>query len=158
MTDHLSQPPRRARRTLGYVAGWCLAAVLAVVVGLVAVSSVGASIRGRGPLGDNEAIRQAELNREAAPTPDPADEPRREEVVDEFGGFVVECRGVTAYGIEARPDTAAGWRIVSFERGPDDDVDAVFANQGRSIDVEVFCNRGTPTVAEIERHELPEDD
>jgi len=158
VTQSLPEPPGRRRRTLGYVAGWCLAALLAVSVGLVAVSSVGASIRGRGPLGDNEAIRQAELNREAAPSPGPADDPRRAEITDEFGGFVVECRGVTAYGIEARPDTAGGWDIVGFERGPDDDVDAVFANQRRSIDVEVFCNRGEPTVAEIERHELPEDD
>ena len=158
MSEILSEPPRRPRRTAGYVLGWCLAALLAVVVGLVAVTSVGASIRGRGPLGDNEAIRQAELNQEAAPSPDPEAEPRREEITEEFGGFLVECRGVAAYGVEARPDTAAGWRVVSFERGPDDDVDAVFANRGRSIDVEVFCNGGVPTVAEIERHELPEDD
>ena len=47
---------------------------------------------------------------------------------------------------------------MSFERGPDDDVDAVFANAGRSIDLEVFCNRGRPTVAEIEFNELPDED
>ena len=76
---------------------------------------------------------------------------------DEFGGFLVECRGVAAYGIEARPDTAAGWRVVSFERGPDDDVDAVFSQDRRSIDIEVFCNRGEPTIAEVERNELPDE-
>ena len=154
----MPEPSRRRARTLGYLAGWSVAAVLAVTVGLVAVTSVGASIRGRGPLGDNEAIRQAELNRDTAVTPQPGDVPRQQEITDEFGGFLVECRGVAAYGVEVRPDTAAGWRIVQFERGPDDDVDAVFANRGRSIDVEVFCNQGVPTVAEIERHELPEDD
>ena len=46
---------------------------------------------------------------------------------------------------------------MSFEPGPDDDVDAVFANAGRSVELEVFCNRGTPTLAEIERHDLPDD-
>jgi hypothetical protein len=158
VSETLPEPPRRPTRTVGYLAGWFVAAVLAVVIGLIAVSSVGASIRGRGPLGDNEAIRQAELNRDTAVSPQPDDEPQQQEITDEFGGFLVECRGVAAYGIEARPDEAAGWRVVSFERGPDDDVDAVFANQGRSIDVEVFCNRGVPTVAEIERHELPDDD
>lgn len=158
MSETLPEPPPPPGRAWGYLAGWFVAAVLAVVIGLVAVSSVGASIRGRGLLGDNEAIRQAELNRDTAVSPQPEDEVTRQEITDEFGGFVVECRGVAAYGLEAKPDTAAGWRVVSFERGPDDDVDAVFANRGRSIDVEVFCNRGVPTVAEIERHELPQDD
>ena len=37
-------------------------------------------------------------------------------------------------------------------------MDAVFAQARRSIDLEVFCNRGEPTVAELERNELPEDD
>ncbi len=43
------------------------------------------------------------------------------------------------------------------EDGPDDDVEAVFAQARRSVEIEVFCNRGEPTVAEIERNELPED-
>ncbi len=82
----------------------------------------------------------------------------RAAITEEFGVFVVECRGVVAYGIAVRPDTAAGWRVVSFERGPDDDVDAVFARQRESIEIEVFCNRGRPTVAELERNTLPDDD
>ena len=47
--------------------------------------------------------------------------------------------------------------MVSFECGPDDDVDAVFSNGGRSVDLEVFCNQGEPTVGEIEGNTLPED-
>ena len=47
--------------------------------------------------------------------------------------------------------------MVSFEGGPDDDVDAVFSNGRRSFDLEVFCNRGEPTVAEIEENTLPDD-
>ena len=121
------------------------------------VTQLGASNRDRGPIGDNELIRQAGLA-EGSATPDPGAEVVRRSIDDEFGRFVVECRGVYAYGVEALPDQASGWRVVSFERGPDDDVDAVFAQERRSIDLEVFCNRGVPTLAEIERNELPEDD
>ena len=144
------------RRLLGWTLGWVTAAALSVLIGVIAVTSLGASFRDRGPIGDNELIRQADLA-EGSPTPDPDAEAVRGSIDDEYGSFVVECRGVYALGIEARPDTAAGWRTVSFERGPDDDVDAVFANQRRSIDVEVFCNRGEPTLAEIEYNELPDD-
>ena len=52
---------------------------------------------------------------------------------------------------------AAGWRIVSWEKGPDDDVDAVFSDGRNSVDLEVFCNRGRPTVAELERNTLGDD-
>ena len=54
------------------------------------------------------------------------------------------CRGAFALGLDVRPDEAAGWRTVSYETGPDDDVDAVFAQRDRSIEIEVFCNLGTP--------------
>ncbi len=137
--------------------GWLLAAAASVAVGVVVMNQLGASNRDRGPIGDNELIRQAELT-EGSATPDPDAEAVRRSIDEEFGSFVVECRGVYAYGVEALPDEAAGWRIVSFEHGPDDDVDAVFAKQRRSIEIEVFCNRGEPTVADIERNELPEDD
>ncbi len=43
---------------------------------------------------------------------------------------------------------------MSFEPGPDDDVDAVFSQGRRSIELEVFCNQGRPTLAEQEEHEL----
>ena len=149
MTDE-----RRTRRALGYAAGWLVAAALAVVVGVLAVTSLGASIRDRGPV-VTEAVRNAQLEPEGSLTPDASAEPSRTTISDDFGSFVVECRGVVAYGIEVEP--APGWRTVSYDGGPDDDVDAVFANAGRSIDLEVFCNRGQPTVAEIEFNELPDD-
>ncbi|HCB04923.1 MAG TPA: hypothetical protein PLZ93_24530 [Nocardioides sp.] len=145
-----------ARRSVAWTLGWLLAAAASVAVGVVVVTQLGASNRDRGPIGDNELIRQAELT-EGSATPDPDAQVVRRSIDEEFGSFVVECRGVYAYGIEALPDEAAGWRTVSFERGPDDDVDAVFAQSRRSIDIEVFCNRGEPTVAELERNELPED-
>ena len=77
-------------------------------------------------------------------------------IEDDFGTFVVECRGVVAYGIETR--TRDGWRTVSYEPGPDDDVDAVFAKQGRSIEIEVYCNQGRPTLGDRESKTLPDDD
>jgi len=147
--------PRRRLRALGYVAGWVLAATVAVSVGVIAVSSVGASLRDRGPT-VNEAIAQA--NRTDAGdgrlVPPAGAEKVRSEITDEFGAFVVECQGVVATGVSADP--VDGWRTVSFESGPDDDVDAVFAQGDRSIEVEVFCNRGEPTVSDLERNELPD--
>ncbi len=138
---------------LGLTAVWLVAAGLAVTVGVVAVTTVGASLRGRGPLG-NEVIRtQLQEGAEASPDPSLPRVPRT--ITDEFGEFDVACQGVYALGLEARPDRSAGWRTVSYDPGPDDDVDAVFANRGRSIEVEVYCNRGEPTVAEIERNTLP---
>ena len=37
-------------------------------------------------------------------------------------------------------------------------MDAVFANRGRSIEIEVYCNQGRPTVSDLERKTLPDDD
>ncbi|GAA1996738.1 hypothetical protein [Nocardioides kribbensis] len=139
------------RRVVGYALAWGLAAALAVTIGVLAVTSLGDSIRGRGPLGSNELIRNAEQDDDAPY--DPQGESIRTVVRDEFGGFVVECQGFTAIGVEPRP--ARGWTTVSYETGPDDDVDAIFTSGARSIEVEVFCNAGVPTVAEIERKTLP---
>jgi hypothetical protein len=149
------EPP--TRRAVAWLLAWLLAAAASVAVGVVVVNQLGDSFRDRGPIGDNELIRQAELT-EGSATPDPDAEAVRRSIDDEFGSFVVECRGVYAYGVEVLPDQTAGWRVVSFERGPDDDVDAVFAQDRRSVDLEVFCNRGVPTLAEIERNELPAED
>ncbi|SDR84285.1 hypothetical protein SAMN04488570_0537 [Nocardioides scoriae] len=141
------------RRRTGYVTAWVLAAVLAVVVGLLAVSTVGASIRGRGPLG-SEVVPEG-VEGSVAPT-QLADPGPSRALRGEWGRFVVRCRGSYAVGVEATP--AQGWRTVSYERGPDDDVDAVFSNGRSSVDLEVFCNRGRPTIAELERNTLPDDD
>jgi hypothetical protein len=149
------QPP--TRHAVAWVLGWVLAAAASVAVGVVVVDRLGADNRDRGPIGDNELIRQAQLT-EGSATPNPDAEVVRRSIDEEFGSFVVECRGSYASGVAAEPDEAAGWRVVSFERGPGDDVEAVFAQARRSIEVEVFCNRGEPTVAEIERHELRAED
>jgi len=138
---------------IGYALAWLVAAALAVAVGVIAVSSVGASVRDRGPLG-NEVPDADQV--EGGSVPDPGATRVRRDIEGEFGTFVVECQGVVAYGIDAQ--TAPGWRTVSFESGPDDDVDAVFVRGRRSIEIEVYCNQGQPTIGDQEVKTLGEDD
>lgn len=142
-----------SRRWIGYAAAWLVAAAVAVTVGVLAVSSVGASVRDRGPLG-NEVQRGEGI--EGSATPRPGAERVQRTIEDDFGSFEVECRGAVAYGLSTT--TNPGWRTVSYEPGPDDDVDAVFARNGDSIEVEVFCNQGRPTLSDLERKTLPDDD
>lgn len=47
---------------------------------------------------------------------------------------------------------------MSHERGPGDDVDAVFGSGRRSVEPEICGHRGRPTLADPERNTLPEDD
>jgi hypothetical protein len=142
---------RRVPRAWGYAAGWLTAAVLAVAVGVLAVSSLGASIRDRGPV-----VTEAQVDAEGQLTPAPDATAVRETFTDDFGSFVVECRDAVAYGLSVEP--APGWRTVSYDRGPDDDVDAVLARRAESVEIEVFCNRGRPALGEVERNTLPDDD
>lgn len=139
------EPGNSRRRLLGYVAIWVVAALAAVAVGVIAVSSVGASVRDRGPLGN--AVPSSGAT-EGAGAPQPSGPSIARTIRDEFGTFEVECRGVVAYGLGAT--TTNGWRTVSFERGPDDDVDAVFSRADRSIELEVYCNQGEPTIGDRE--------
>lgn len=149
------QRTQQGARAIRYVALWLVAAGLAITVGVVAVTSVGASIRGRGPLG-NEAIRTAELDdTSGAVRVDPDADVVRRSIDDDYGSFVVQCQGTLASGVDT--EVRDGWQVVSVEPGPDDDVDAVFVRGQESIEVEVFCNRGEPTLAELERKTLEPD-
>ena len=141
-------------KRIGFGIAWVVATVLAVTIGVVAVSTAGASLRGRGPVGENVGLREASAD--STPGPDPTATKIRERIAGDWGAFVVECQGTYAYGIRTEPAEEKGWRIVSYEEGPDDDVDAVFSNGRNSVDLEVFCNAGRPTVAEIERNTLAE--
>ena len=131
---------------------WVVAVVVATAVGLAAVNLVGASVRGRGPLGD-EVDRQADIGSRVQQDPDAPTVRRTFGGV--FGRFETACQGALALGERPEPNRTAGWRLVSYEPGPDDDVDVVFRNKVRSIELEVFCNRGRPTLAEVERNRLP---
>jgi len=145
------------KKQAGYALVWVTAVVIAIVVGLAAVSTVGASLRGRGPIG-NEVVRNVDRGAEVQVRPDPDATVVSREIRGDYGTFTVACQGVYALGKGARPRSSSGWRVISFEPGPDDDVDAVFSNRRRSVEIEVFCNRGRPTVAEIERNQLPGED
>ena len=150
--DEWIERRQRRKRVVGYAFAWLAAAAIAIAVGVIAVTSVGASVRDRGPLGN---IVPDDLT-EGSSTPDPEATRVRRTIEDDFGTFGVECRGAVAYGIAAEP--ANGWRVVSYEQGPDDDVDAVFARGGRSIELEVYCNQGRPTIGDREVKTLPDDD
>ena len=104
------------RRRIGYVLAWLVAAGLAIAVGVAAVSTVGASIRDRGPLGNEVARDLGATPRLPGPAPETA--MRRDVIAGDFGSFEVGCRGVVAYGIEATAEKATGWRVVSYEPAP----------------------------------------
>jgi hypothetical protein len=147
---------RPSVRTLGYLVAWVAAAVVAVTIGLVAVTGVGASVRDRGPLtGQAQQVREALADAEGVATADPGAARTSETFDGDFGSFEVTCQGAVAFGDGA--DGAAGWRVVSYEQGPDDDVDAVFASGSRSVELEVFCDAGRPTISDREDKTLPED-
>lgn len=139
-------------RVLLYAMAWLAAVGVATAVGIASVEAVGDAARGRGPLGpvveprqdvDAKQVRNARLHSFPKVT-DP--------VRGEYGAFVVSCRG--PYAIGDSVEAARGWRAISFEPGPDDDVDALFTNGDGSLEVEVFCNRGRPTLADVEHNEF----
>jgi len=142
-----------SRRAVGYAVAWVLAAVVAVTAGVLAVSSVGASVRDRGPLG-NEVVRQEVATSSATPAPGATRTTRVFE--DDFGTLEVECRGLVAHGLGVQ--TAPGWRTRSFESGPDEEVEAVFVGRGGVIEIEVYCNRGWPRIADLDRTARSDDD
>ncbi len=130
---------------------WVVVAAVAVSIGVFAVTQVGAALTERGPVG-NPAARNDLPEGSASPNPDAPLVTRT--FTEEFGEIDVACRGAYALGLAARPDRTKGWRTISFEEGPDDDIDAVFAQRGRSLEIEVFCNLGTPTIGEVESNTL----
>jgi hypothetical protein len=142
-------------RSLTQVVVWSVAVVVAIAVGLGAVDLVGASVAGRGPLG-GEVDRRADGNNEVAQV-DRNATPVRKTFTGDWGSFAVACKGVYAVGEQAVANRQRGWQVFSYEPGPDDDVDAIFTNGRRSVELEVFCNGGSPTIAEMERKRLVED-
>lgn len=145
----------QVRRRAGLAVGWLVATCLAVTVGLLVVTTLGGSLRGRGPLGDDTAGRPLP----AAHPPSSADlattaPSGRHAFRGAYGSLLVGCQG--PYAVVLEHHAAPGWRILSVERGPDDDVDAVFGTSRHTVELEVFCDSGRPTLAELERNELPD--
>jgi hypothetical protein len=132
-------------RLLGYLA----ALVVFTGIGLFAVGTVGDAARGNGPLGAAVIRVDAPLLPTVPATPPPGVTEVREDLVHDFGTFTVACHGAYAVGVSASP--APGWQAVRFEPGPDDDVEVVFASDTELVELEAFCNRGRPEVAELDR-------
>lgn len=141
-------------RRLIYPGLWLLSVVVATGIALAAIGVVGDAARGRGPLGA-EPLQDHDRSPEDIASDAPT---RTRDIRGGFGTFTVSCQGAYAVGERVSPDRSAGWRVLSYEPGPDDDVDAVFTRPGRSIEVEVFCNQGIPTVADIERAQFIDED
>lgn len=143
------------KRALLYLGIWLGAVAVATGIALAAIGAVGDAARGRGPIGAEVTPLQ-----DSDPDPEeiPSDLPgRTRDIKGEYGTFRVSCEGPYAAGIRVEANKAAGWSVLSYEKGPDDDVDAVFSDGRSSVDLEVFCNRGRPTLAELERNTLGDD-
>lgn len=135
--------------------GWLTALLVAVGLGLLAVGMVGDAVRGSGPLGA-EVIRVDPPSQPSVPaSPPPGTSDVRADLTDDFGTFTVACQGPLAAGVDAF--AKPGWRVVRFEPGPDDDVEAVFASDLELVEIEAFCNRGRPEVAELDRSQVNRD-
>ena len=144
------------KRALLYLGIWLGAVAVATGIALAAIGAVGDAARGRGPIG-------AEVTPLQDSDPDPVEIPsdlpgRTRDIKGEYGTFRVSCEGPYAAGIRVEANKAAGWSVLSYEKGPDDDVDAVFTQPGRSVEVEVYCNQGVPTVGDVERATFIDED
>ena len=144
------------KRTLLYAGIWLGAVAVATGIALAAVGAVGDAARGRGPIGAEVTPLQ---DSDPAPEEIPSDLPgRTRDIQGEYGTFRVSCEGPYAAGLRVEANKAAGWSVLSYEQGPDDDVDAVFTRPGRSVEVEVYCNQGVPTVGDVERATFIDED
>ncbi|MGQ0843628.1 MAG: hypothetical protein ACT4QF_05795 [Sporichthyaceae bacterium] len=129
--------------------GWAAALVGFTGLGLVAVGTVGDAARGSGPLGAAVIRVDAPPPPTVPATPPPGLSVVRGDLTHDFGTFTVSCTGPYAAGESA--EAGQGWQVVRFEPGPDDDVEVVFASETELVELEAFCNRGRPEVAELDR-------
>lgn len=138
---------------------WLAAVVLATGLGLTAVTAVGGAVRDRGPLG--RAVTGDDRPSESAsgetPVPDARDRVVRRSFTGDYGTFDVACQGPYASGKNATAPSAGGWHVVRYEPGPDDDVEVVFESKTEVVVIEVFCNRGRPEIAELDRSRVGND-
>lgn len=137
---------------LARVVAWLAAVTIATGLGLVAVTMVGDTASGRGPLGAAALpVDQPELG---AGKPSPrSDAPSVSQLLQyEFGSVAVRCQDAFASIIDANP--AKGWGVGPIDPGPDDDVSVVFAQAAQIVEVEFVCDRGEPREAEREVEDL----
>lgn len=155
------------RRALLAVAGWCLAAAVATMIGLAALRVVGEGLTG-GPAG--EVLSQEEIARELAaavpsaspapatptdppaapspeiggPEPTPAGSTQRQVGATPGGTVVAECVDGLARLVSWAP--AQGYRATDVDQGPDDDAEVSFEGPAGEYEVTVVCVAGRPEV------------
>ncbi|MGQ0629683.1 MAG: hypothetical protein ACT4P1_01475 [Sporichthyaceae bacterium] len=140
-------PARLAR-----VVAWLAAVTIATGLGLVAVTMVGDTASGRGPLGAAVTVVDRPGLQSGKPSPRP-DAPAVSQLLQfEFGSVAVRCQDAFATVIDANP--AKGWGVGDIEEGFDDDVTVVFAQAAQIVEIEFVCDRGEPREAEREVKEL----
>ena len=160
------------RRALLAVAGWCLAAAVATMIGLAALRVVGEGLTG-GPAG--EVLSQEEIARElaaaraaapsasSAPAPTPPSDPPSGSLPD-VGGPSPTATGSTERQVGATPGgtvvaecvdglarlvswaPAQGYRATDVDQGPDDDAEVSFEGPAGEYEVTVVCVAGQPEI------------
>lgn len=140
---------RIAPSRLALAATWLAAVVVSTGIGLLAVNTVGDAASDRGPLGPDTLVVQAPTGASPPPSLPAGGRAVTEEFRYEFGTFTVVCVGPFAREVDTV--AAPGWRVVAVEQGPDEDVEAEFSGPTQDVELEVFCNRGAPTVSSLER-------
>lgn len=116
---------------------WVTAAAAATGVGFGAIHLVGDVISHERPLGPAFGGTTA-----PGAGPGPTTAPVRRTLPGPAGTLVVECTGRVAVLHAVTP--APGWRLVSSETGPDEDIDVLLTRQKERVAVEVYCNDGVP--------------
>jgi hypothetical protein len=136
-------------RRVVQVVSWLASLVVATALGLTAVTVVGDLASGRGPLG--QAVTSPRSTTDAGGSAAPGARAVRRVFTRDFGTFTASCTGPVARAVSATARPGTPWRVVRFEPGPDDDIAVVFRGPDELVEVEVFCNRGRPTVSELDR-------
>lgn len=118
------------------ILAWLAVTLVATVIGLVAVGTVGQVLRGSGPLGEEFNAEQT------APAP-AMSAPRESTHEHPLATLVGRCDGRTATLVSTWPAPDAV--VVDTDAGPDEDVHIdVQAADGTTLRLEIYCNRGEP--------------
>lgn len=154
------------RQSVLAIAGWCVAAVVAVAVGVTAVTLLGTGITSDSvePVSQESAQRELDTDRAAKRSPsvspgsaEPSAEPAPPDgaqtnpdarkgptkVLQSAGGSVAAyCAGGQA--VLAWWTPAQGYSVDDVEPGPDDDVSVEFEHGENDEEMRITCNGGGP--------------
>jgi hypothetical protein len=155
----------RARPLLAGVLAWVVGASASVVVGLLALSLIGADLTGTGDppvaaepvvdigagAGPGTATPPATATPAGSVSPGGATAaPTGQRRLNSAGGHVVaQCQGGQAYLVLWSP--APGYRVRDVDRGPRDDARVRFESDEREVEMRVTCAGAEPRAA-VETH------